>query len=111
MAETLDLHVSADRLISFLRHAYPRPSKFGGDTGGDPERLMGALADPELVKRIDKELFDADIEYTVSTRSHFDAILSASGVRAAREKALMETLPEFPRIPHTTNRRDGNDLA
>jgi hypothetical protein len=82
--------VSWDRLFRFLRSKYPKLGKYGGDEGGDAQKIIAVLHDEDQLRSIAKRLFEIDIAYTVATTSAYQAIERAGKDRDAAERELLE---------------------
>ena len=83
--------VSADRLIAFVRSAFPAPSIYGDDTGGDATGIIRFMQNEDEMARIAEALWNADYEYKKDTRRHFEAIRVARDKREIIEAALRAT--------------------
>ena len=81
-----------DRLVGFVRRKYPKPDKYGDDTGGNAVGLVNLFSSPAEVARIADALHRIDIQFEAATAKHFEAISSATKARADAENALLETV-------------------
>jgi hypothetical protein len=84
--------VHFDRLMGVVRRAFPAPTCYGGDKGGDQHKIRRVMADQSEVERIADAISDLDIRFDVETKAHYGAILAAAKKRDAAERALLETI-------------------
>jgi len=83
--------VSADRLIAFVRSAFPAPSIYGDDTGGEAIGVIRFMQNEAEMARVAEALWHADYDYKKNTQHHFEAIRVARDKREVIEAALRAT--------------------
>ncbi len=86
--------VDWDRLVAFIRSRYPKPTKYGGDSGGKPEPILKLLRDDAELERISKALWEIDVQFDAETQKHYNAISDAGKRRGSALQALLDTLPK-----------------
>lgn len=84
--------VTWDRLLEFMRPAFPALSCYGVDKGGSAPELIRCLRNEELVERVAERLFGIDCAYQAKIRPLVEKINEASKARAKAEKQMREDL-------------------
>lgn len=85
--------VTWDRLLSFLRPAFPATGMYGGDNGGSTPELIAFLQGrADLVEKYAALIFKSDCEYEASARGIQDQLAALQEKHSDRERALRKDL-------------------
>lgn len=84
--------MSADRLLGFVRRAFPKVTIYGGDAGGDASKMIRFMADEAEMGRVADALWQVDYAYDKATKQHIDAIRAAYEIRETAEKSILKTI-------------------
>lgn len=66
MIDTSLMLVEWDKIFYVLRLAAPKLGRYGGDMGGDAVRMLAMLRNDDLLQRVAREIWDADIKLKVA---------------------------------------------
>ena len=85
--------VGWDRLLGVVRSRYPKLGKYGGDEGGDANKVLALVGNPTELERIAEAVFRIDATYEADTAAARQTIEAAGKKQSAALMALLETMP------------------